>query len=311
MSRQIDVLSRIAETLRLRGSLSGVCSHSPPWGYEMPKTDHAALLVVTRGRIYFEISGPKRRALELGPGDVLGMPHGHPFSIRDDPGTPLRPATESGSCANWKPDRPRRDQTEFIALCCEFQGGSRNPLLQALPSLIHCPGSDGNVARWLEPTVRLLTIESMSSNPGRSTVLDRLAEVVFIQLIRTWVEGLREGEGGWLGALGDPQLASALEAIHADPGQPWTVASLAARARMSRSAFAGRFKDLVGQTPLEYLTRWRMQQAATLLESDHLPLKEVVAASGYASEAAFRNVFRKWVGVSPGSYRTRARVPRL
>ena len=201
----------------------------------------------------------------------------------------------------------RGGQTEFLAICCELAGGRANPLLRVLPPLIHCPGSDGRVARWLEPTVRLLAMESGSSTPGRTTILNRLAEVVFVQMIRTWIDDLPEGRGGWLGALGDSHLSRALEAIHSDPGKPWSLGSLASQANMSRSAFATRFKNLVGETPIEYLTRWRMQRAATLLESSDAPLKEVVASSGYASQAAFRTMFKRWVGESPSSYVARVR----
>ena len=126
----------------------------------------------------------------------------------------------------------------------------------------------------------------------------------------TWIDDLPEGRGGWLGALTDSQLSRALEAIHSDPGKPWSLESLASEASMSRSAFATRFKSLVGETPIDYLTRWRMQRAATLLESSNAPLKEVVASSGYASQAAFRAMFKRWVGESPGSYVVRVRGER-
>jgi AraC-like DNA-binding protein len=308
MATDVDVLSQVAEVLRLRGSVSWVFAIPSPWGYAMPKMNHAKLLVVTRGRVYFEMNVGKSQVLELAPGDVIALPHGHAYTIRDDPRTPLKPPPDLGSCGTSRAESPRGGQTEFVGLCCEFAGGRTNPILRVLPPFIHCPGNNGSVARWLEPTVRLIAAESTGSSPGRTTILDRLAEVAFIQLIRVWLESLPAGEGGWLRALTDHQLAGAIEAIHSEPGSSWTVASLASRASMSRSAFAGRFKNLVGETPLEYLTRWRMQRAAGLLESDDVPLKEIVASSGYTSEAAFRTVFKKWVGESPGSYRARARA---
>jgi len=304
--KAVDVLSQVAEAFRLRGSVSGVFELSPPWGYAIPKRPHAGLLVVSRGRIHFELEGGKQRALELAPGDVVALPHGHPYSIRDAPRTPVRPANRLCACGGSRA-QPRAGQTEFISICCELAGGHANPVLRLLPPLIHCPGGDTSVARWLEPTVRLLAVESASTTPGRETILNRLAEVVFIQLIRTWIDGLPAGQGGWLRALTDPQLAGALASIHSDPGTAWSLASLAARANMSRSAFAARFRSVVGETPLGYLTQWRMQRAAALLESTEVPLKEIVASSGYASEAAFRTAFKKWSGASPGSYRTQAR----
>ena len=231
--KAVDVLSQVAEAFRLRGSVSGVFDLSPPWGYAIPKRDHIGLLVVCRGRIYFELEGEKRRTLELAPGDVVALPHGHPYSIRDAPRTPLRPAHRLCSCASSNP-QPRGGQTELISICCELAGGRNNPMLRLLPPLILCRGGDVRVARWLEATVRLLAIESASATPGRATILNRLAEVVFIQLIRTWIDSLPLGQGGWLRALTDPQLASALEAIHSAPGMGWNLASLASRASMSR-----------------------------------------------------------------------------
>jgi AraC-like DNA-binding protein len=302
----VDVLSDVVEAFRLRGSMSGIVSISPPWGFAVPRSDRAALLVVTRGRVSFEMEGVTRSALELAPGDVVAAPHGSACIVRDDPRTPVRAADEmSGSCPGF--GTAPGGHTEFIGLCCELAGGRTNPVLRALPPLIHCPGSDGRVAHGLEPTIRLLAIESGGSTPGRTTVLNRLAEVVFIQLIRTWIAGSAPGERSWLRALNDPQLAGVLEAIHAKPAAPWTLAALAARARMSRSSFAGRFRDVVGETPMDYLTRWRVQRATQLLDSSDLPLKQIVASSGYASEAAFRTVFKRWVGESPGSYRDRVR----
>lgn len=305
--RRADVLSQVAETFRLRGSLSGVVGVSPPFGFLVPESDHAALLVLTRGRIWFTVEGREGAILDLAPGDVLALPHGHAFSIRDSSTTPARPVTEVGACAFAAPPVPGA-QTEFVALCCELAGGRKNPLLSVLPSLMHAPGTDGRVARWLEPTVRLLAQESAERSPGRTTVINRLAEVVFIQLIRTWLSGLQPGQGGWLKALSDPQLAQVLEAIHAAPGQAWSLSSLAARAGMSRSSFAARFRAVVGETPLDYLTRWRMQRASEQLEIGAAPLKEVVATSGYTSEAAFRTAFRKWMGDSPARFRKRART---
>ena len=180
-------------------------------------------------------------------------------------------------------------QTEFIILRCALSGGCTNPLRAGLPRLLHLPGSDGAVARWLEPTVRLLALEGSAPPTGRTTVLDRLAEVILIHLIRAWLDRQSPECGGWLRAITDSQLARALAAFHAEPGHPWTIESLAQAAGMSRSAFAARFKALTGQTPLDYLTEWRVQQAKALLEAAEQPLKQIVASLGYASEAAFRN----------------------
>jgi len=304
-----DVLSQVLNSLHLAGSISEVFSPATPWGFSFPASDHARLLVVTRGRVHFALEDQPGSALDLGPGDVVAVAHGDALSIRDDPRSPVHPITEhrSADVAHGS-HRLRGGQTEFIPVCCELSGGRMNLVTKNLPPVIFCPGSDEQVRRWLEPAVRILAAEGFCSVPGRQAVLDHLASILFIQVIRTWVAGLREGEGGWLRALNDPQIAAALEAIHAEPGAGWTVENLAARGGMSRSAFAVRFHALVGATPLEYLTRWRMQRAAAMLEDDGIPLKQVVASAGYASETAFRAAFKKWVGVAPGAYRNRPRT---
>ena len=297
-----DVLSQLAAAFRLEGAMSGRFSLTSPWGYAVPKSDHAALLVVVRGRVYFELRGEHPRSLELGPGDVVALPHGDPHAVRDDPKTPLEEAAAIKSCPNALAERHRGGQTELLLLACRFSNAPGNTLLRALPPLIHYAGHDGKVARWLEPTIQLLANESAANEPGRAMILDRLAEVVFLQLVRTWLEDEKECKG-WLRSLRDSRITEALGAMHTEPGSAWTVETLAARAGMSRSSFAGRFKELVGETPLDYLTRWRMQRAATMLETGGASVKEVVAASGYVSEAAFRQAFRKWMGVAPGRAR--------
>ena len=298
-----DVLSTVLDAFRLRGSMSARIGVRSPWGYSVPESRDLGLVLVMRGRVHFEAKGVENGVLELATGDVVAMPNGDAFSLRDEPGTPLVPITDSGACSESESVAPGA-QTEFIILRCELTGGCTNPVRAALPRLIHCPGSDGRVSRWLEPTVRLLAIESSASSTGRTTVLNRLAEIVFVHLIRAWLDRQQPECGGWLRAMADPQLSSALAAFHAEPGKAWTIESLASRAGMSRSAFAARFKALLGETPLDYMTTWRVQQAKSLIEAGEMPLKQVVTSLGYSSEAAFRTAFKRRVGQTPGGYRS-------
>ena len=302
-----DVLSQLLDAFRLRGSVSAQIAVRSPWGYSFPGNRDLGLVVVMRGRVLFEREGDEHGPHELAPGDVVAIPNGDPFTLRDAPGSPLVPIEESGACSGTSVNTPG-SQTEFIVLRCELSGGCSNPVRRALPPFVHCPGSDGRVARWLEPTVRLIALESAAPQTGRSTVLNRLTEVVFVHLLRAWLDSQSPRCGGLLRAVTDPQLADAFAAFHSEPGRAWTLEALADAAHMSRSAFAARFKLLVGETPLEYVTTWRVQQAKALLEEGGTPLKQIVASLGYASEAAFRAAFKKRVGETPGEYRASRRA---
>jgi len=296
-----DALSLALQAFRLKGSASAHLAVRPPWGFSVAASQDLGLLVVTRGRMSFQMDGEDGR-LELATSDVVAMPNGDAFTLRDEPSTQVVPITEAVPCDELRLSMPGA-QTEFIILRCALSGGCTNPVRSGLPRLLHLSGSDASVARWLEPTVRLLALEGSAPPTGRSTVLDRLAEVILVHLIRAWIDRQSSECGGWLRAVTDRQLSPALAAFHAEPGRAWTIESLAAASGMSRSAFAARFKSLTGATPLDYLTEWRMQQAKSLIEAGEQPLKQIVASLGYASEAAFRTAFKRRVGRTPGSYR--------
>src|SRR5439155_5527801 len=130
-------------------------------------------------------------------------------------------------------------------------------------------------------TLQLLAFEAHHARPGVQTMISRLTEIIFVQAMRLWMASQPAGQGGWLGALRDPQIGAALGLMHRAPERDWSVAALAREVAMSRSPFAARFTALVGEPPLAYLTRWRMHRAARLLHGDHLPVGEVARRVGY------------------------------
>jgi AraC-like DNA-binding protein len=184
-----------------------------------------------------------------------------------------------------------------------FDRTASRSLVDLLPPLIMLPADQAR-SQALKTTLDALVSEIMSPGPGSSVVVMRLADVLFIQALRAYVEG-----GGcterpqWLRALADAQIGKSLRAMHDAVERPWTLATLASAAGMSRSAFAPRFKVLLGETPLEYLTRWRMQTAGRLLRDGRLKMNAVAAAVGYQAEGAFMRAFRRVHGVSPSEYR--------
>ena len=161
---------------------------------------------------------------------------------------------------------------------------------------------------WLETTLQYLASETASALPGAETVIGHLTDIIFIQAVRAYISGAGECKKGLAKAITDPQIGQALSLIHNAPQEPWTVASLALRAGMSRAGFAARFRELVGEPPLQYLTRWRMHKAAGMLRAGPESLGEIAGRIGYEAEAAFSKAFKRWAGHAPGAYRHSSRL---
>jgi AraC-like DNA-binding protein len=196
--------------------------------------------------------------------------------------------------------------TALVRGTVRFRNAAARGWLDPLPPLVRVAASRDGHASPLDGLSSLILAEAADPGPGRETVRTRLAEALWVHVLRAWIAGLARGDGGWLGALRDPKIGGALALMHADPAHAWTVALLAARVRMTRSPFAARFTALVGEPPLTYLTRWRLQLAMRALAGDRRTLRDIAARVGYESEAAFSKVFRRHVGVAPGAYRKAA-----
>jgi AraC-like DNA-binding protein len=190
----------------------------------------------------------------------------------------------------------------------EYDDRGGSAIFGILPPIIVLRGELVRSVPWLEPTLRTLACEAASGRPGALTVVNRLAEVVLVQIVRGHLASVDSDTDGFLAALADRQIGAALSLIHQSPNLAWTVQELAARVAMSRSAFAARFTRLVGEPPLHYVARWRMQKARNLLRDGRATIGEVAEAVGYESEAAFSKAFKRAVGTAPGAYR-RAKRP--
>jgi AraC-like DNA-binding protein len=306
----MDVLTDVLETLRARGACYARLAARAPFGVSLAGGSLAAFHLVLEGSCSLAVEG--QPGIELHGGDLVAIPHGLSHSITDVPGS----ATERLRDLLGKERKPgpatleiggRGKGTTLICGKIEFERTEGHPLLGALPPVIHLRGGSSALVEWLDPTLRFIASEAGSKRPGAQTVVSRLADVLFIQIVRGHLATVDPETSGWLGALGDPQIGAALGLIHESPGNAWTVQSLASSAGMSRSAFASRFARLVGEPPLHYLTRWRMQKAQSLLREGRTSLSDVAARVGYDSEAAFSKAFKRAVGAAPGAYRRRAR----
>ena len=180
-----------------------------------------------------------------------------------------------------------------------------NPLLDNLPPVIKAGDAGGNQSGWLNQFTRLAMMETADRRAGGDSVLARLSELMFIEVVRRYLETLPQGRGGWLAGLRDPCVGKALSLLHAAAAQDWTLEELAKAAGVSRSVLAERFTEVVGIPPMQYLAKWRMQIASGLLSGGSINIATIAAEAGYGSEAAFSRAFKKLMGVPPSAWRHR------
>jgi AraC-like DNA-binding protein len=310
----VDVLTDVLQTVRVSSVCYGRVELGPPWGIAVDRSETASFHVVLRGSCWLEVEG-RADQVPLTSGDLFALPHGHRHTLRDAPDRPTRPigeligrecsASVGGTLRIGDPDGV--GTSTLVCGAFHFEDRRNNPLLNVLPPLVLIRGEDGRAVHWLEPTLQFMACEAASGRPGARTVISRLADILFIQIVRGFLASTPETRRGWLRALSDPQIGTALSLVHQQPHHPWTVATLASKVGMSRSTFAGRFAELVGEPPLHYVTRWRMQKAAALLREGSATLGDIADRVGYESEAAFSKAFKRWVGSAPGAYRKAAR----
>jgi len=307
----VDVLTDVLETLRARGACYARIGAAAPWGLEMPVGDIAVFHLILEGSCILRMEG--HEDVELEGGDLVALPHGLPHELISGPKARsqsimdlIEKLGEHGPVSLEIGERGER--AVFVCGKIVFEDPAGHPLLAALPRVVLLRGGATTLVEWLDPTLRFIASEAVSTRPGAQTVVSRLADILFVQIVRVHLATVALGASGWLGVLADTQIGAALGFIHESPGRNWMVQSLAASAGMSRSAFAVRFNRLVGEPPLHYLTRWRMQKAQRLLRDDRATLADVAARVGYDSEAAFSKAFKRAVGAAPGVYRRRARA---
>jgi AraC-like DNA-binding protein len=274
-----------------------------PSGKKGPPSDLVHFATLSRGNCWLSVEGIQE-PIPLTGGDCFLLARGTSIVLRDSPRTrPRWTFREIGAKANGNVAVCGGGGAPTTIVCgsLSFDRANLKPITQLLPSFLLMKADQVRTLA-LHTTVQALASEMAEQAPGSEVVASRLAEVLFIQVIRAHIASGPERKEGWLRAIFDRQIGSALSAIHDRVNTPWTVESLAEAAGMSRSAFAARFKELLGQTPLEYVTEWRMQKAIQLLERRDKKLPEVARLVGYESDAAFSKAFKRVVGANPGEY---------
>ncbi len=327
-----DPLTAVLEGIHLRCMIPGVHEMTAPWGVtfgfknarEMrehaesiglapmpfdPPRIRGTLLAIIRGSCWLEMPEHDVK-INLVSGDLVILTRNTPHTMRDDPQSPAKHMKELIRREHIEQRLGLRDggggpMTTYINGAFSFQDEQDNPLLASLPPVIHVRGEQQREVPWLADTIRFLTHELSTPKPGAQSVINHLAHILFMQAVRAYFTTLpADAAGNWFAALQDPEIGPVLGLIHARPEDPWTVASLADQATMSRSAFAARFMTVVGQSPLKYLTECRMRKARDLLKDNRLGLKAISSKVGYATESAFSNAFKRYAGASPGAFRS-------
>lgn len=307
-----DPLSDVLGAVRLNGAFFYAVEASEPWSVEavaakdltprvLPGAEHLiSYHILTAGRGWGGLVEEPPVALE--PGDVIVFPHGDAHVMSSDPES--RIASVPAMPGRYPETVTLGDGGPVGAtFVCGFLGCDRrpfNPLLSTLPRRLHLRGLSSG---WLQSFAGQVVEESRARRVGAESVLTRLAELMFVEVLRRYIETLPPGQQGWLAGLRDNFVGRGLGLLHGAPAHPWTIDELARGVAMSRSAFADRFTSFVGQPPMQYLAQWRMQLAARRLATGNAKVAAIAEEVGYDSEAAFSRAFKRLMGVSPAAWR--------
>lgn len=291
-----DALSSVLSRLQLTAEVYSNGDFCGAWAVDTSGSRRIPFHLIGRGEAWLHIEGQPTQALSAG--DLIIFPRDHQHIIANSRETPAESVINAEVIIDQEPT------TNMVCGFFEFKNKAAWPLLDSLASVIVMDLSDRSMSSTIRGLIDLMLAELNKRAPGFYTVINHLAYLLFIQVLRQQIE---QGDvnSGLLTALFDQKISKALCAIHNHPQQRWTLEALAREATMGRSSFAQRFNELTGVPPMQYLTAWRMQEASTLLETTNHSLIHIAEVCGYESETAFRKAFKKTVGVPPGELRKR------
>ncbi len=306
----MDSLSLILDGMHFNGVVFTYTDMTAPWCWQLATPGLACFHIVTHGRAW--LMREQEPPLLIEAGDLVVLPAGTPHQVKDKPQSTATPIDLL----------PFMDQTETTPVrqqgggtACKLISGHARfdidmaaPLIAALPPIMVVRASGNAPPLWLALGIQFLEQEIASVRPAQQAILNRVGDIMLMECLRDHVESVPEGTGNWLAALKDKALSSALAGIHQRPDHNWTVPELAQLACLSRSAFADRFSQTLGEPPLTYLTRHRMRLAARQLRCSPLSLSKIAEQVGYSSEAAFSHAFKREYGEAPSVWRQQNRV---
>lgn len=303
----MDLLADVLAVSGVRGTIAARVEAGEGWGWWATDNPGAAFHAVTAGTAWLGLPG--QPPLQLMPGDVVLLPNGIDHTMasdpqpvpRDQPGTETAPADDGVVRIGSGPARTH-------VLCAHYRHDPAvsTQVLASLPEIVHIRAQ--NAGGCLDDTIRLLARELAHPQIATAVVLDRLVDVLLVQLLRAWLAARPpQGDGSWLGVLSDPLLSAALAKLHDDPARAWTTEMLAAELATSRATLSRRFLAVAGESPASYLTRWRMDLAALRLRDTSDSLETIARSVGYTSVYAFSRAFSRARSQSPGRYRVTSR----
>ncbi|HEY7182236.1 MAG TPA: AraC family transcriptional regulator [Blastocatellia bacterium] len=312
----MDALTEVLNSVRVRSTVYCPVEIGAPWGLHIAEEIGAPFFILVKGAAFLVIEELNiRQYLEAG--DFIIITKRCACEVSDSPQSEIIDLQEwlrlrpPGADGTYKVEG-EGEVTKFIGGTFFFENHESHPLLKVLPTFLHFSvapredGKDGKVVDWFGTTLDLIVTEAASRRPGAEPIISRLSDILFIQAVRSYATSASSERPNWFTAATDPQISEAIANIHREPQSQWTVERLATLSGMSRSAFANRFSELVGEPPLRYLSRWRMHKAIEMLREGRLTTAEIAPLVGYESEAAFSKAFKKWNGQGPGAYRRSA-----
>jgi len=335
----MDVLSDVLRVVRLSGAMFFTADFSSPWAIESPLPDKLAAAVMPEAEcvVLFhilvegecEVACPSHPVTVMQSGDVVVFPRGDQHTMRSQGGG--APSPLSSIFSPGQHDEPPQLSHGGGGRTSRFVCGYLNcdqrfsPLVDALPTMLLVRSRDDyssieavdargtlpavvpqGSGTWLGTTLKFTVNEARTARPGNAAILGRLTELMFVEILREYMQRLPANQGGWLSGLNDPYVGKALRLMHEDPVRDWTVDELAREAAVSRSVLAQRFTELVGEAPMRYLAGWRMQLAKQMMRDGAGNIQAIATRVGYESEAAFSRAFKRATGSPPTAWRKEA-----
>ncbi len=300
--QSVDVLTDVLSVGDLGSRIICRPELSAPWGLIFTPENKSYFHIIKRGVCYF-YHEENRNSLVLHQGDVLFIPKVYNYRIVSSKNVKGRYYKDEISYAEKKSTKVKGETAALICGSYQLSSNMSLPLFSLLPNYIHLTSDDINRFPELNQILQIILREDSLTDLGRDLVISRMLDVLLVQIIRIWLKCCESESASWLSATQQKEISGVLSIIHNRPDERWTIDSLAKEVAISRTKLFNKFTEVVGITPIQYLTNWRIDLSKRLLLTTLSPIIEVANAVGYESEASFGRAFKKFEGLSPGKYR--------